>query len=230
MGASPAVFKYAIVLAALLFSACAKPNAALAPSAESCVTARLISNGWHADLALPADAFEPAHPLRRIFPNARYFLIGWGERGFYMDESPGVWKGVSAALPPSPSVLHAVAVETSMDALQWRDGDVVEFALSQAGAGAIARSITGSLRRDDNGDAVLLGEGRVAGRSVFLADSGNFHLFHMCNHWTAARLKEAGLPLSARVSFTAPALLRAVRRVAPPACPADRPLARPEPA
>ena len=147
-----------------------------------------------------------------------------------MDESPGVWKGVSAALPPSPSVLHAVAVETSMDALQWRGGDVVEFALSQAGAGAIARSITDSLRRDDNGDAVLLGEGRVAGRSVFLADSDNFHLFHMCNHWTAARLKEAGLPLSARVSFTAPALLRAVRRVAPPACPADQPLARPEPA
>ena len=220
MSASPDVFKFSLILlAALLFSACAKPNAALAPSAESCVTARLLSNGWHADLALPVDVFEPAHPLRRVFPEARYFLIGWGERGFYMDESPGVLKGVSAALPPSPSVLHVAAVGTSMDTLQWRDGDVVEFALSEEGADAIARSITASLRLDGNGDAVALGEGRVAGRSVFLADSGNFHLFHMCNHWTAARLKEAGLPLSVRVSFTAPALLRAVRRTAPPACP-----------
>lgn len=221
MGAPADVFRYPLILlAALMFSACAKPDPALAPSAQSCVTARLISNGWHADLALPVDAFEPAHPLRRTFPEARYLLIGWGERGFYMDESPGLWKGVSAALPPSPSVLHVVAVETSMDALQWRAGDVVEFALSEAGADAIARSIAGSLWLDGNGDAISLGEGRVAGRSVFLADGGNFHLFHMCNHWTAARLKEAGLPLSVRVSFTAPALLRAVRRTAPPACPA----------
>ena len=213
------VSRYAqILLAALALAACAKPQADLAPSAESCVTTRLISNGWHADLALPVDIFTPSHPLRQTFPAARYFLIGWGERGFYMDESPGFWKGVSAAVPPGPSVLHVVAVETSMDALQWRESDVVEFALSEEGARAVADSLSRSLVLDDNGDAVSLGEGRVAGRSAFFADSGNFHLFHMCNHWTAARLKEAGMPLSVRVSFTAPGLLKAVRRVAHPAC------------
>ena len=228
MDASAYIFRYVqvlkytqVLLAALMLGACAKPQAALAPGADDCVTARLISNGWHADLALPADAFDPAGPLRRMFPEARHFLIGWGERGFYMDESPGLWKGLSAALPPSPSVLHVIAVETSMDALKWRESDVAEFALSQEGARAVARSIAQSLVVDGAGDAVKLGDGRVAGRSAFLADGRNFHLFHMCNHWTAARLKEAGLPLSVRVSFTAPGLLKAVRRKAQPACPAD---------
>lgn len=213
------VFRYALLLlAALTFGACAKPQAGLAPTAESCVTTRLISNGWHADLALPVNVFAPSHPLRRAFPAARYFLIGWGERGFYMDESPGFWKGVSAAVPPGPSVLHVVAVETSMETLQWRESDVVEFALSEDGARAVADSLSRSLALDENGDAIRLGEGRVAGRSAFFADGGNFHLFHMCNHWTAARLKEAGMPLSVRVSFTAPGLLKAVRRVGAPAC------------
>lgn len=210
-----------LFLAVLFISACAKPHHLLKSAVNNCVTARVLSNGWHVDIALPVVVFEPSHPLRRAFPEARYFLIGWGERDFYMMEDAGVWKGVKAALPPSPSVLHVVAVETSMAALQWRDSDYVEFAISQTGARAIAQSLAQSLVLDETGEAVVLGEGRVAGRSVFLGDRGNFHLFHMCNHWAAARLKESGLPLNVRLSFTASGLMAAIRRIAPASCPVE---------
>ncbi|MEO1136131.1 MAG: DUF2459 domain-containing protein [Pseudomonadota bacterium] len=207
-------------LGALALGACAgSPPLGPPPTAGDCIATRVLTNGTHTDIALPADAFDENHSLRAIYPDADHFLIGWGERDFYMAEDAGLWKGVKAILPPSPSVLHVVAVEGPMDALAWRDGEVLDVALSRTGARAMTAELERSLVRNDKGAVLVLGAGRAAGRSVFIADGRGFHLFKMCNHWAAARLREAGVPVKARFSFTASALVKAVERKTERVCP-----------
>lgn len=203
---------------AMFLGACGSITGA-PPSAGDCMTVRLWSNGWHANLALPADAFNEGHPVRTLFPEAQYFLIGWGERDFYMATEAGFWKGLKAIIPPSSSVVHVIAADTPVEDTQWRPRDFVQFAISQAGAEQIADGIAKSLSYDETGTLIILGEGRVAGASHFLAARENFHLFNMCNHWTARRLREAGVPVRAGISFTAPGLISAIRRKTLPSCP-----------
>lgn len=205
----------AFVAAAL--AACASPKAP-PPVAGDCTTIRLWSNGFHVNLAMRAELFEETHPLRRLFPQAHYFLIGWGERDFYMAEKAGVWKGLNAILPPSPAVMQVIAAKEPVEDTIWPGREVATLAISRSGAQALAQSLAAQLKYDDNGDPLALGTGRVDGASLFLAARGNFHLFNMCNHWTAARLREAGAPVHPRISFTAGGLMRAARRKTPSSC------------
>lgn len=209
---------WACLFAAMFLSACGSVPGA-PPSAGDCATIQLWSSGWHADIVLPADAFNEDHPVRSLFPGAQYFLIGWGERDFYMATDAGFWKGLKAIIPPSPSVVHVIAADGPIEATPWRRSELVTFSVSRAGAEQLADAVAEALSYDETGAPVILGEGRVAGASHFLAAGGNFHLFNMCNHWTARRLREAGVPVRAGVSFTASGLVSAIRRKAPPACP-----------
>lgn len=208
----------AILSCALLLTACASAPGA-PPTEGDCMTIRLWSNGWHANIALPAEAFEDGHPVRTLFPDARYFLIGWGERDFYMADDAGLWKGLKAIIPPSPSVVHIIAAEAPVEDRLWPPSDLAEFAISESGARRMTAGIAASLAYDEEGALITLSEGRVANSSLFLAATENFHFFNMCNHWTARRLREAGVPLRSGISFTAPALMKAVRRKAPASCP-----------
>lgn len=207
-----------IFTAAALLVACASAPSP-PPSPGDCTTIRLWSNGWHANLALRANALGEDHLLRNLFPDAEYFLIGWGERDFYMAEDAGFWKGLKAIVPPSPSVIHVIAADEPVEDSLWRPRDLAEFAISETGAERMAENIANAVVRDEDGSPIILSQGRIAGASYFLAARGNFHLFNMCNHWTARRLREAGVPVTSGISFTAAGLIDAVRRKAPASCP-----------
>lgn len=209
-----------LCIAAALLAACASP-AGPAPAKGDCTAIRLWSNGWHANLALRADVLGEEHPLRKLFPEAEHFLIGWGERDFYMAENAGFWMGLNAIVPPSPSVMHVIAADAPVEDSLWRPKELAEFVISKAGAEDMADSIADAIARDESGAPIILSGGRVAGASYFLASRGNFHLFNMCNHWTARRLREAGVRVTPALSFTAGGLIDAVRRKAPASCPAD---------
>lgn len=205
------------LFAAICLSACGSvPN--IPPTADDCMTIRLWSNGWHVNLALPAEAFEEDHPVRALFPDARYFLIGWGERDFYMATEAGFWKGLKAIIPPSPSAVQIIAADAPVEDALWPARDLVTLAISHSGAEQLARGIAESLTYDEGGMPIILGEGRVSGASYFLTARENFHLFNMCNHWTARRLRQAGVPVRAGISFTAAGLMSAVRRKTPSSC------------
>ncbi len=208
----------ALLLAILLSIGCAS-SPATPPTPADCITLRLWSNGWHSSLALPARVFNNEHPIRQLFPGEDYFLIGWGARDFYLADDPGVWQGLTAIIPPTRSAIHVIASDAPVEEGLWRPKRIVEFAVSEAAAKAMAERLAGSLSYDENGAPIVLREGRVAGASYFLAAADGFHLLHMCNHWTARRLREAGAPISPALSFTAPALLRAVARKMPASCP-----------
>ena len=144
-----------------------------------------------------------------------------GARKFYMAEKAGFWDGLFAVIPPTTSVIHVIAGRQPVEETVWRPREMVDFAISKSAAEALAGGIAERLAYDENGAPKIVREGRVSGSSYFLEAKGQFHLFNMCNHWTARRLSDAGVPVSAGLSFTAGGLLRAVRRKAPSACPAE---------
>ncbi len=208
------------VLAAMCLAACASAPGP-PPTAGDCMTMRLWSNGWHTSLALPAEVFSDEHPLRTLFPEARYFLIGWGERDFFMATDAGFWKGLKAIVPPSRSAIQVIAAADPVEDTLWRPSDLAQFAVSRFGAERMAEEIAARIMRDENGAPVILSEGRVPGASYFLAARGGFHLFNMCNHWSARRLREAGVRVNTGLAFTAGGLIAAARRNAPASCPID---------
>lgn len=183
------------------------------------MTVTVWSNGWHTNIALPADAMEADHPLRTLFPEAGHFLIGWGERDFYLDEDPGFWTGLDAIIPPSPSVMQVIAADEPVEERIWRGEETVKVALSRTGRARLAREIGETLALDEAGAPVIVQGGRVEGTSLFLEARPGFHLFHMCNHWTAARLGAAGVKLRPSLAFHAPWLMGALKRNAPQSCP-----------
>lgn len=201
----------------LAAAACATP-APRAPAADDCAIVRLWSNGWHTNFSFEADLLAPDDPLRAAHPEARFFLVGWGERDFYMAGDAGFWKGFKAIVPPSPAVMQVFAGEDRVEDKAWPGTDLAPMALTRGEAERLARAVSHSLRLDETGAPVPLGEGRISGQSRFYAARGNFHLFNMCNHWSARRLKEAGLPMRALISFTAPALMDAARRKTARSC------------
>ncbi len=166
-----------------------------------------------------AEHFDADHPVRALFPDARYFLIGWGERGFYMAEDATFWQGLAAALPPSPAVMQVIAHDAPVEETIWRGSKVLTVAISEEGVNQLAASIEGYIRTDENGAPIIFSQGRIANESAFIAARGNFHLFNMCNHWAAKRLQMAGVPVTARISFTAPGLMKAVRQKTVAECP-----------
>ncbi|GAB4525561.1 MAG: DUF2459 domain-containing protein [Amphiplicatus sp.] len=212
--------RLACLAALFLAAACASPPGP-PPTPGDCAMIRLWSNGWHVNLAIRAELFSDENPVRALFPEARYFLIGWGERDFYMAEDAGFWKGLKAAIPPGPAVMQVIANDAPVEETIWPGRTVATLALSETGARRLAQSIGAYVMREETGAPIVLGRGRIADKSVFLAARGNFHLFNMCNHWTAARLREAGVPVRARISFTAGGLMRAAKRKAPTSCPAE---------
>lgn len=217
-----ALLSLGVLLALSIYglSGCASPNRAAKPSADDCLSIGVWSNGLHTSLALPT-AFLPAgHPVRRLFPQARHVLIGYGEAAFYQDEDPGLLRTLDAITPPSPAVLHIIASETGpVERTLWRPRTFRRVALSQEGVARLAAEIEASLALDADGAAQRVGEGRVAGRSAFVRARPGFHLFHMCNHWTAARLRAAGVDVNPRWSFHAPWLTDALVRNALDRCP-----------
>lgn len=190
-----------------------------APSADDCVTIRMWSNGYHSDIGIPADMLDANHPLRQLFPEARSLLIGWGERAFYYSDGTDLWLGLNAILPPSPSTMHVVdGAEQGARYLGPQEG--ASFAISREGAAALAQMLTNALELDASGAVRVLSEGKVVGRSRFLAARDNFHLFHVCNHWMARALRTAGIDVNTRDKWLARPLIRQARARTPAACPA----------
>ncbi len=221
IGRAPRVV--AAMVTAFTLTACAGAPIAQPPP-DDCVQMRLWSNGWHVSIAMPAEALDEGHPLRTLFPDKQYFLVGWGARDFYMADKAGFFDGLFAIVPPTASAVHVIAGDEPVEETTWRPKELVDFAVAEETARAIADGVAASLRYGDTGAPIKIAEGRVPSASHFLAAKGQFHLFNMCNHWAARRLHEAGLPVRAGVSFTAGGLMRAVDRKTQNSCAAPQAL------
>ncbi len=203
--------------AGLVFALLAACAGAPAPGLREgpCVQAGLGATGWHANLYLPAEAFNAEGPLRRWRPDADWFAIGWGDARAYRGLGP--LNGAGAVLWPTRSVLHAAWFDR--DPRLAYAGDEMGLALAPDKARALADAIEQDLALSAAGRVRVQGEGLDPRGSAFLAAAPRYHLFQTCNVWLARQLEAAGVETGWTGGHLLPgSLLRAVKRAAPQSC------------
>lgn len=170
------------------------------PKSGQGVTVFLVDNGWHSDIAVPTAAIEArgdalAAAARQTSP-APWTLIGWGDAGFYEALSPALSRvpdGLAALLGGRPTVVHLEGAFEAPDRT-WGRG-VRAITLSQAGLAALLARADRSLALGPGG-APLMASIRRVPNEAFFASNERFNALHLCNHWTAALLNDAGLPMT----------------------------------
>ena len=194
-----------LLLAAVLTARPGKP--ALFPGAgEDAVTVHFVSHGYHSGLVLPRAALASAAGRRGygalIDVAARFAAydtveVGWGDEQFYR-HVPTVasleWKLALQALfrPGNASVLHVVGLPAPARQA-FPISDIVALRLSGEGFERLVAALETSFAKDAQSRPVHLGPG-LYGPSLFYRAVGEFHLFNVCNHWTARLLDVAGVP------------------------------------
>jgi uncharacterized protein (TIGR02117 family) len=206
-----------VLALALAGAGCGVPAARPAPDpAEHRVW--VVHHGHHSGIVVrAADVASHAWPARRDFPDAEFLEIGWGDRAYYMAQSPGIWLGLRALLTPTPAVLHVAAFNGPPERTFVAAG-IVEVALTSSGFAALVSAVRESHERvavvDGNATRqdwpAPLGRG-LYGSSRFYASRDRFHLFRTCNVWTAGVLAAAGVPLRPTGALTADSLFAQLR-------------------
>jgi len=187
------------------------------PPGEPTVEIFVVNHGYHSGVVLPRRALADQASRRGLsalgmvatrFADFERLEFGWGEEAFYR-QVPTVGS-VTAPLalrallrPGNASVVHVVGVR-GHPRTAFPHSDLVRLKLSPAGFERLADKLDASFARDAEGRVrEPIGPG-LYGTSLFFHATGTFHLFHVCNHWTADLLDAAGVP-TAPVVATLPA-------------------------
>ncbi|MEX2453639.1 MAG: DUF2459 domain-containing protein [Rhodospirillaceae bacterium] len=210
-------------------AACAPSGIAPPPPDALTETVRVFRGGWHTGILLSrADVPAERFPEIADFPEAGVIEFSWGDRAYYRDRDPGLGKTLSAAMAPTPAVMHVAGFSAGPgDAPPWPD--TIEIPLSGAELAGLVAAVSASFDRSDSGpEAGRQDEGRAVhlepglyGRSFFYSATGRFHLFNTCNTWVARMFEAAGTGMDPGGVITAGGLmdrlrdLRAARRPAP---------------
>lgn len=162
-------------------------------------TLYVVNHGWHTGLVIRrGDIADGLWPEQRQAPPGEYLEVGWGERQFYQTRDPSLLQALSAALWPSPSVLHLVGFNGPVE-IRFAYSQIIALAVNDAAMGRLAQYISSAYERDQAGGVKRMGHG-LYGDSRFFAGHENFHLFRTCNVWTARALRLAGCPVGAGIT------------------------------
>ena len=157
------------------------------------VTVYLIGEGWHTEIALPANAVtDPWWRLTRDFPNARFLRFGWGDRRYFMAPRPTAGDALRALFPGS-----AVLLVTPLDQPPSASpGGPAVFAigLSATGINRLTDHVWAAFARSADDMPRRLGPGPEPG-SEFYAANGTYSAAYTCNTWTAEALHAGGVPV-----------------------------------
>jgi uncharacterized protein (TIGR02117 family) len=170
-----------------------------APAGAPRVTAYVVHNGYHAELALPSElARRRGGPLARALerlPASAWTMVGWGDAEFYIGRGWSLRRmgeAVRAAAPPAdPALIRLTPLSRDPDAAF--EGGVQRLELSGEGAERLLRRLDRSFRlqagapveirsREDHGDA------------RYFESVERFGPPKLCNTWTGELLDAAGLP------------------------------------
>jgi uncharacterized protein (TIGR02117 family) len=165
----------------------------------------LVSNGYHAGLALPRDVLAEfasgrGYPaliaVAQRFGQFDWIEFGWGEREFYQSV-PTIgdinWRMALRALlyPGNKSVVHVVGI--SGEPPQALQAETMKVPLSRNGFDQMLAKLEATFVPPQNGALPDLGRG-LYGPSLFYPANGTFSAFRVCNHWIGDLLGAAGLP------------------------------------
>ena len=195
----------------------ADPRLASRPGDEV-VTAYLLDNGFHTDLAVPRSALMatlgPLADATATLAPGDWVLIGWGDAKFYVDQSPigeRLPDGFRAFFRPgNPSVVMLDPEQADPRERFSEDGRAT-LVLSRAGFEAMLRRVEASLAL--SGGRARIAAARPGDDARFYASNENFSIAYLCNHWSAKVLNAGGLAVRPLRSVTSSEVMATVRRV-----------------
>ncbi len=160
----------------------------------------ITSNGVHTDFYLPTktlekdwSSFAPLQSTPSYLANSRYVLIGWGDRGFFLDtptwDDLTVGAALSAVFLPTTSVMHVYY----SSGMATPDEQAVQLRLSSEEYRRFVAHIESGFRLDADGKPVLIRGQAYSDNDVFYEGVGSYHLFNTCNNWASRALDAAGV-------------------------------------
>ena len=159
----------------------------------------LVSNGWHVDLILPAQAggidWRQDFPATdtRLDAAMPFIALGWGDRDFYL-ETPRLRDlkartALNALLGRGAAVMHVAHLPGMPHGAQTRRWKMAPKAYQH-----LAARLRDDLQRDESGKSIpIIGEG-FGNADAFYEAKGHYSPITTCNEWLAAHLRAAGLP------------------------------------
>ena len=170
----------------------------------------MVRRGHHTGLALAvADWPNRNWQVLASFPQARYLEFGWGDADYYQTPDPTSGMTIAAIFWPTPTVMEVVPWRQSIVA-GVEDSETVALHVSDVELQAIAKSIDEAFVQPIS--ATGNGYDTASGRALFFNANGKFHLFRMCNRWTAERLPLAGCSVRPPLIMTATQSITAAER------------------
>ena len=192
-----------LLLLLLLVGGAVIPRPLLAPVEASSGSAELrrilvLSGPIHTDIAIPLDdmtrsafSFLDATGVPVEHPQARWLIVGWGGRAFYL-ETP-TW----ADLKPLP-VLRALTIDSSVLHVDVAGHDlasqpgVAAFDVDQKNFAKLIAFVAGSFAAE-TGAVVAIPGAAYGPHDRFFEARGLFNILFGCNTWTAGALRAAGV-------------------------------------
>ena len=166
----------------------------------------VVSNGYHAGLALPrarmaefasGRGYPALIAVTQRFAAFEWIEFGWGDREFYRSVPTIGDLSIPLALralfwPGNTSVLHVVGLGDD-PARVFIGADLVRIPLSRNGFDRMLAKLDATFVPPQAAALPDLGRG-LYGPSLFYPANGTFSIFKVCNHWIADLLGAAGLP------------------------------------
>lgn len=166
----------------------------LAPVAVSETQVHVTRYTWHTGIVVAAeDLADELSFIPEVLGEAPWYEFGWGDAEYYQRGEDNPWLTVPAALWPTESVMHVVAVPRHPTQYFARS-DQVALSLTNDEVEGLNLALVDSFGRDGDGEVVPGGAG-LYGDSRFFEGEGRFHLRRTCNTWTLEMLAAAGLPV-----------------------------------
>jgi len=202
-------FAAALLLACAVLCGCSSSAERLPADTERSRVVYVVRRGHHTGLALAvADWPDREWPVLAKFPQARYLEFGWGDAAYYQAPDPTLGITIAAVFWPTPTVMQVVPWQVVAAGVE--DSEAVALQVSDAELQAIAKSIDDSFVQPIS--ATENGYDTANGRALFYHARGKFHMFRMCNRWTAERLQLAGCSVRPRLIMTATQAITAAER------------------
>lgn len=179
---------------------------ALYPAQAGGIPVYVINNGFHTDIALPADLVMKrggvlAEAGRRAGPG-NWLVYGWGDAGFYTAKGISFTRALDALralfMTGNPSVIRVFSLNASPDRA-FADPIASVAIVSPEGFDAMARHIEASFMLESGAPVAV----DVPMEEVFFASREHFSIFRVCNNWTSDQLAAAGLPTAPMIDGNA---------------------------
>ena len=169
----------------------------------------LVAHDWHTGFVfLARDIFALLPDLKTRFSEMAYLEFGWGDRRYYQSEGSSLAEKTLAVLVHSGSTMHVVGLaEKPVKTVD--SGQIIELTLENAGYQSLLKFINISFYKNQQKHIEEQNNGRFD-NSHFYRGVGLYHLFNICNKWTAKGLKKAGIDISPTFKLSAESVMDVV--------------------